>query len=292
MILEEINEVSQKEKLVFSENKVIQRLKNSPFIEQLNDTTFKLKEKILNQLQRSSMDKDSDEGNFFGGSVHVPSLYPVTELYLMALLGDNTNDFIDLLETYVKQNEDYDVDTNRKHPIYRHDYGWGLPADVKLPLQGKKLLFIGGGNLNDQLLCRYYSDGAEAVNIDPEVLNGTDIRLTVMGKKDHLISAYYNHQSAKQLDEKFGKFDAVVVQNVFDYGSVDDSASIEEIISPLSLNIPVGGLALISIYDISSFNKQMITRKLLEQGFTERAILDEMTKIKRGQFKVWERVKE
>lgn len=286
------------EKVIEHESLILKRLENSRLIEKIGDNSFKLKYRLLNQLQRTRL-QEGPIGIGSGGMQ--PNLYAATELYLIVCLSENPNSFISFLEQWDKKEGSCywlepsayfndQRDTLIDHPIYRHDYGYGLPENITAPLKSKQILFIGGGYLNKSLLCRYFSDGATAVNIDPYV--GFDTRINDLGKTHCLIDKRYNQQSARELKTKFGYFNAIVIQNVFDYGSVYDSDEIREMITPLHMNVSVGGLLLISTYNISQDNKKLIIQTLQKQGFIEKANLDEMASIKTGEFKVYERVSE
>lgn len=171
--------------------------------------------------------------------------------------------------------------------IQRHDLGLGLPKQTKPPLEGKKILFVGGGNYVLGLLGRYQSDGAEkAVNIDPRTQDGkaSEPWTNIVTKK-----AYFKDDTAIKLVEEFGNFDVLTIQNVFDAGSVDTEENIQKIISAIPLCLSEKGLAIIQ----SEIGFATINKELKKAGYKPIAELQPTSdeKNNRGKMFIYQKTK-
>jgi hypothetical protein len=226
---------------------MIEHLRNSPFVTE-DRGVFKVTNEAYLPLREFV-------GHFSGGGYDVPSEYPRTELFLIALLGDPKT-FTSFIEAARKPECRTEVSRTfrnsnlfqafkeSENPLIRHDMGRGLPEGVKPPLAGKKILFVGGGSAGWLLLGRFFSDGAVAVNVDlnadtsgfhPPDWSGADV-----DRREE-----YNFASAKNLDKTFGQFDAIVIQNVFDYGAVDSAPLAKKILEGLSTNLAKDGMIIL-----------------------------------------------
>ncbi len=224
--------------------------------------------------------------------------YPRTELLLIALLSENPTSFEAFLQHQVaaekeqrrmvrvshkKLSKRLQVQDIKEIPLLAHDFGLGLPADVEPPLKDKKILFVGGGSSGRLLLPRFKSDGATAVNIDPYA-QGMDVVNSWIGyhTREGMSGAgeieerqeVFAPENANRLAEDYGAFDAVVIQNLFDYGSVDTEQGILEILHGLREVSKKGTVLVLQVDSLPDTHRKLIAHELFVLGFRKRAELD------------------
>lgn len=260
-------EPSEKSDFLIRKELIIEHLLNSSFITKNHD--------IFQITDESYLPLREFVGHFNGGGYNVPSEYPRTELFLIALLGDPKafSPFIETIrkpeckievaKTFINSNL-FQAFSKSSNPLIKHDMGLGLPEGTKPPLAGKKILFVGGGSTGWLLLGRFFSDGAAAVNVD---LNASipgfrppDWSGAAVERREE-----YNFNSAQTLNETFGQFDAIVIQNVFDFGSVDSAVSAKKLLEGLNTNLAKEGMIILQTDGIDKNCQKAIQSSLSSQ---------------------------
>ncbi len=281
-------EPSEKSDFFIRRELIIGCLRNSPFIIESRGVF-----KVVNE---SYLPLKEFVGHFNGGGYDIPSEYPRTELFLIALL-DDPKAFASFIETTKKPECRTEVSRTfrnpnlfqafeeSENPLIKHDMGHGLPEGIKPPLTGKKILFVGGGSAGWLLLGRFFSDGAVAVNVDlntpipgfhPPDWSGSNIDR----------HEEYNLKSAQALNETFGQFDAIVIQNVFDYGAVDSAVLAKKLLEGLSTNLTKDGMIILQTNDIDRDCRRAIQSSLSSQRIAP-AIKIETNEGQRGECQVY-----
>ncbi len=248
-----------------------ERLAAAPFLD-VRDGVARLKAARIEPMRQWA--------SKFHSPYDLPIEYPATEAYLAALIGDADAfaAFTELVSDRACQNEVARLSPlNRKdvlasaNPVIRHDFGRGLPEGVRPAFPGRKLLFVGGGGRGQDLLGRYYSQGATAVNTDPRA---SGFKPPGQDGPEVDRRAWYNEDAARELDADFGRFDAVVIQNVFDGGSVDTPEAATEILRGLGTSLSETGIAVVQIDAVGAACRKAILSELERQGLEEVAKIE------------------
>jgi hypothetical protein len=236
-----------------------EQLRQSPFIEERPDGRFAIAKRWYHAL--------NNKRNNYASSYNVPSEYPRTELFLIALLGKHQENFLSFLQQV-------ETPTN-SDALKNHDEGRGLPEGILPPLLGKKILFVGGGTTGKVLLGRYVSTGALAVNIDPNVSQYAESTYRPASYTGSALERrdFFDATKADELRKIFGAFDAIVIQNVFDFGAVDSVEGAKKIMEGLLHVLSDQGLVMLQIDQVHTQTKQVIVNTL-EREFLSSAMLD------------------
>ena len=255
------------------QNWITEKLSKSALVERLPDGKFRVKPDYYLKLE---------DYYTMGRHGHdAPGLYAENELFLIALLSDDETSFHEFLENTAR----FPI---KKSKVFEDHYlGKGLPKNVEKPLKNKKVLFIGGGSQDDQLLEPLFSDGALAINVDPASGDHTldnsssdyisSKRDSATGETRNIRCGYdirYNELSAYEMNVRFGSFNALVIQNLFimTEGRGNKSLEVAEaLFSALSLSINNGGLLLFNA-DLGNEETEIASKILSDLGFHQRAV--------------------
>jgi|GEM_PF-2532845 hypothetical protein len=289
-----------------NEVEVSKRLSAVSFVEQTEEGTYGINKELMSFLQDSpgiSSYHDYD----------VRTEYPRTELFLIALLSENPASYEAFLEEQMEEEQKnkpvikatmkgmkgrLQARDIKASPLLAHDFGLGLPSEIEPPLKDKKILFVGGGSSGRLLLPRFKSDGASVVNIDPYA-QGIEVAESWMNRFSEggnggtgeisEVQAFFTPKSAEALVEDCDGFDAVVIQNVFDTGSVDSKEEVLQILEGLRLVAKKGTILLVQIDSLPDEMRNLIVHEFMMMGFSKRAEL-ETYEGQRGQGLVFERL--
>lgn len=184
---------------------VLERLKNSPLLEQLEDGRVKLKDEykklLMSRYRLLARADKTGENPYDDEALDAVPAYPEMEMFIISLMSEHPDEIFRLFQNSLpeknleiaqqqledfKRSHDYDSgelrkkayakrwDAFSKDDLLMHELGYygynkstGKHEGLSL-LSGKQVLFVGGGGASPKyLLGRYFSDGGRAVNIDP-----------------------------------------------------------------------------------------------------------------------------